>query len=117
MSSHRPEAILTRPAQRDYRSIQRYTLRRWGPEQTTPYMDEIDSTFDRLCETRTYDPCDLISQASLGVSRSITTSLFIGSILTTLRSCASCTSVQIQSATSDAQTSATTRGYMPIASC
>jgi len=50
MSSRRPEAILTRPAQRDYRTIQLYTLRQWGPEQATRYMDEIDATLDRLCD-------------------------------------------------------------------
>jgi toxin ParE1/3/4 len=50
MSSRRREAILTRPAQRDYHSIQLYTSRQWGREQATRYMDEIDAIFDRLCD-------------------------------------------------------------------
>jgi toxin ParE1/3/4 len=39
---------VTRAADADLEDIGRYTLRRWGPQQATGYLRDIDSCFGRL---------------------------------------------------------------------
>ena len=39
---------VTRAADADLEGIGRYTLRRWGPQQATGYLRDIDSCFGRL---------------------------------------------------------------------
>jgi toxin ParE1/3/4 len=48
MSSRRPQVVLTKRAQRDYRRIQAYTLRHWGPEQAARYMADLDAALEQL---------------------------------------------------------------------